>query len=469
MGIGGYLSLINITPWTMIRGDQSSYQMNSWDFPQTLKPFSQTEVYIEREYLPFGTVSDTQAGVTYMLAADDLQTSADSLSYQIHYTAPDGHEDGAVEVILSNLQTPETAKGGAINLGFSANAVASDHITTPWILSGLLFEFSANDISSAWMSRDLGTLGCRILRHICLPGSHDAGMSRRDGGTVFGTEGRTRTQHLDIGQQLAQGIRYFDLRPVISDGQYKTGHYSHISGSFQGANGQSFDEIINQVNDYTDKHSELVILYLSGTYNTDLGPDSYRAFNQDEWDGLLSQLAQGLHHLSSAPSLFPGTDIGWLRLDTFISATSAAVIVVVDDKDIDLGSREGHGFISSTRFSLVNEYSNTNDKDKMADDQFDKLNRYRGGSIDGDSGFLMSWTLTLSTSDTIGGTSVLTLADWANNALYSAGYFWDRYVKTPLVFPNVLMIDDVPDDGRFRALVFGINWMLGWSGIPSAC
>ena len=38
MGEGGYLSLINATPYTWHNLYQHSYQLNAWKFPDTINP-----------------------------------------------------------------------------------------------------------------------------------------------------------------------------------------------------------------------------------------------------------------------------------------------------------------------------------------------------------------------------------------------------------------------------------------------
>jgi hypothetical protein len=41
MGQGGYLSLINATPFSWHKIYEHSYQMNSWDFPDVINPGEQ--------------------------------------------------------------------------------------------------------------------------------------------------------------------------------------------------------------------------------------------------------------------------------------------------------------------------------------------------------------------------------------------------------------------------------------------
>jgi len=182
--------------------------------------------------------------------------------------------------------------------------------------------------STAWLQNNLSVLGSRPLRHICMPGTHDAGMSAYNSGTAFTHSCDTVTQTTGILGQLQYGSRYFDIRPVISGGQFMTGHYTDVTqlNSWQGANGQSIQSIIDDVNNYTASNSELVVLYLSHDLNTDLGNSSYAPLTQQEWNTLLTLLQEGINNLFVTSA----SDLTTLTLNTFIGNNKAAVVVVVD-------------------------------------------------------------------------------------------------------------------------------------------
>ena len=233
----------------------------------------------------------------------------------------------------------------------------------------------------------------------CACRSHDAGMSTYTSGTAFAKLCNTQTQTLDILGQLSQGSRYFDIRPVISGGQYYTGHYSRIQiplhgTSWQGANGQSIQSIITDINTYTASNQELVILYLSSDLDTDLSNSSYAPFTQDQWNNLLSML-EGIHNLYIDPN--PTTvDLTQLNLQHFIGNNQAAVIVVVDPSGsgISLGAFANQGFYSPGNLNVYNQYSDTNDLETMANDQLVKMKTQR--TSQNSPCFLLSWTLTQS-------------------------------------------------------------------------
>lgn len=111
------------------------------------------------------------------------------------------------------------------------------------------------------------TLGPKTLRQLCLPGTHDVGMSTFVPDTTFAAPCNTLTQTSFILDQLQLGSRYFDIRPVIHATQFYTGHYTELNiagrNTWQGANGQSMASVISDINAYTQDNPELVILYLS--------------------------------------------------------------------------------------------------------------------------------------------------------------------------------------------------------------
>ncbi|KAL3421465.1 PLC-like phosphodiesterase [Phlyctema vagabunda] len=195
-------------------------------------------------------------------------------------------------------------------------------------------------------------------------------MSRLTGGTAFGTESIVLTQSQPVGRQLELGIRLFDIRPVIGSSRYVCGHYSKIDqnnlpgwlrtmldkldfefGTWQGGNGQFLDEIVGEVNRFTERNAELVILDCTRWcgFNTDTDNKNYRWFNREEWDGALQQLSR-LNHLFKVPA-GQNTDLTNIKMKDFIGDRRAAVICVVKD-DVELGPLANQGFFKSSQFRI---------------------------------------------------------------------------------------------------------------------
>ncbi len=308
---------------------------------------------------------------------------------------------------------------------------------------------------ASWMHDHLALLGNQPLNAFCMTGSHDSGMSVRTSGTAFGLDCNTLTQTNGIQEQLNLGARYFDIRPVISGGKYLTGHYTQLKidklVSWQGANGQSIQEIITDVNAFTAVHQELVILNLSHSLNTDLGNAKYAPFTQAEWNRLFAELSH-LHHLFVVHN-DPTVNLTSYTLNRFI-ATGPAVVLVVQ-ANVNLGSYAGQGFYRYRNFNVYNNYSDTNDLEKMARLQFERMQENQ------DQYFLLSWTLTQSDTQAAtcfilpGVKSIKDLADTANAALIPSV----MPVVTKTNFPNIIYQDNIKDDQAVQ-LAMQINRLL---------
>ena len=300
-----------------------------------------------------------------------------------------------------------------------------------------------------WMQTNLATLGNRALRNLAIPGSHDAGMNSfsDDSKTGFATEGNTRTQTLDLAGQLAAGSRYFDIRPVISGGVFRAGHYSFISQirSFQGANGQLVSDMIDQINAFTTDNKELIVLNLSHDFNTDLANDSYRPFDQAEYERLLNDLLR-LQNRFVAPGDPTTVDLTTLTLNDFIGSGNAAVVIIVESASISLGNFANQGFYDHAQFNAFNSFADKNDANEMIADQLNKLNQQRPANY-----FLLSWTLTQQDQQLVIGPSIRDLADTANALIFTK--------LIPALsndkFPNIVFLDDFRS--FFTSLTLQIN------------
>lgn len=443
MGQGGNITLVNGTTsdWTLTYTHQ--YQMNAWSFPATIPAGTSASVYVEWDQGIFTHSSDDSGEATYTL-------NGSNQSFQIQARAGGGF---MLQAVLIGLSTQNYPQGSTIQLGWDWNRNPSGgHVT--FVLAGEAGNYLVGgQQSGAWMQHNLELLGSQPLRHLCLPGAHDAGMSVYNSGTAFASTCNTITQNTSILGQLQCGVRYFDIRPVISGGNYFTGHYSKVDpiNSWQGANGQSIASIVADVNTYTASNAELIILNLSHDLNTDLGNSSYAPFTQTEWNALFAEL-QGLNYRFAA---VPGIDLSQLPLANFIGGQQAAVVLIVETNGVDLSGYANQGFFPYSSFDVYNSYADSNDVSYMANNQLTKMKQQRPNP---DAGlFLLSWTLTQSdvqASTCVLGTadSILTLASVANPQLY---------LQLPgaisaQCYPNILYTDSV-QNADAAALAMAVN------------
>ncbi|GJE88633.1 PLC-like phosphodiesterase [Phanerochaete sordida] len=436
MGEGGNIVIINGTPYDWVKSDEHSYQMKTWSFPDVIPAGQVRPVYVEWKEGILVDESNDGGEVHYSVQGT-------SSTFQVEARAPSGQYD--LQVYYDGLSTANNPQGSIIKLGWKHDG------DVVFILSGREGHFSSTNPPSDWMQQNLATLGARPLRHLCIPGSHDSGMSTVDGKTPLANANNVLTQSEPIATQLFLGARYFDTRPVIAGGAYKTGHYSDIDVlGWQGANGQSFAQIVAAVNAYTRDHHELVVLNLSHDRNTDAGRD-FQAFTQAEWDALFEQLL-ALEHRFVAPDP-ENVDLTRLPLNDFIGRGAAAVVVVVqpDAPDIALGRYAREGFYFYRQFDAYNSYANKDHLEDMVADQLDKMRAVRGGAPDAQL-FLLSWTLTQAAQDIVTDGRILSLAAKANPAIF-------RELPSAVdakTYPNILYIDDF-SHSDITALAMAIN------------
>ena len=153
-------------------------------------------------------------------------------------------DDFHIYIELDNFETQTSAKGSEVDLRWRNDharewVVSTDESGTMWSSGGPTVD---------WMHQSLGTIGSRKLKHICMPGSHDAGMSAYYPGTLGANFPNTQTQYLDMYDQLQYGSRYFDVRPVFVNGGFAAGHYSALKDLWVGGNGQSLADMVSQIN-----------------------------------------------------------------------------------------------------------------------------------------------------------------------------------------------------------------------------
>jgi len=436
VGEGGNLTLVNATPVAWNRTSRNSYQLNSWNPPDKINSFTSNTQYIEWNTALWIKRSDSGAEAVYQLEGTNL-----SFQLQARYLNGGFH----IQIVLKNIQVQGYGQSSTIDLGWSHNGFVS------FMLSGSPTDgfFCGLPNSADWMQTNLSIFGSLTLQQLCIPGSHDAGMSRCTNQTIGANAGNVQTQTKTVGGQLNCGSRYFDIRPIIGSGAYCTGHYSYVNPTLgtQGGRGQPIPDIINDINTFTSKHKELIILKLSHSFNTDKGRN-YPPFNAEEWQGLF-QLLSGISNLFIGT---PATDLTSLPLKSYIGNQKAAVIILMDDQRIDwtnlqqvaaykslMGSYyEGKGFFPISALNIYDDYSDTDKVNQMITDQTKKLIATRTPS----TLFLLSWTLTQNNFEAVASGSgvaktVLQLADTANQKLVDIPKIcWDN--KS---YPNIIYID----------------------------
>ncbi|KAF5717619.1 variant-surface-glyco phospholipase C [Fusarium globosum] len=438
MGEGGYINLVNGTPYKWKRTQQNSYQMEAWSFPESIDAVPST--YVEFDHGVLKKRGDTSGSVTYSLEG----TKA---TFSIHVR----DKPANIWIQLDGLEALNNPRGSKIELGWQ-----HDECVT-FVLSGKEGNFHSSNPPTDWMQKNRNILGHRPLSQICMLGTHDSGMSTVSHCDVPGgvIDPYVLCQSVSVLGQLAHGARYFDLRPQYSGGHLWTGHYTGKVGG----RGESISDIISAVNEFTKKNGELIILNFSHSLQTDT--DEWREFTKQEWHNLMKELLK-LNHLFIVEDKNKAKNLTQLKLDDFIGNGQAAVVCVMEQWDLDIGDYAHKGFYKYEAMNVRNEYSNKDDAVVMVNDQLEKMKGHM--SAKDKRLFLLSWTLTQQAPQWDG--DVVTFVKVAPRSLKpikKLAYTCNKELFTRLLpevsdksFPNVVYIDYL-DNQDYAALVVAIN------------
>lgn len=275
-----------------------------------------------------------------------------------------------------------------------------------------------------WMTE----LTCRYpdrgltLKQIAWPRSHDTGTYAESSCLFPGAANacNTRTQAKTMAEQLAVGVRAFDVRPElivpdqanvvsVAEPTYFTHHT--VSCRSLGCIGTPLDALLSDVRHFLDRHRELVILEL--THFCDTGVDDaalVTLIEQQLGDRLYREPVGETRPLIDRPlaELLPGT------------ARRGKALVLWEGLADTAASRQA-GRFPIDAIPVESGWSNTTDLGYLVQDQ---TTRYASYANDGTKLFELSWTLTQDTAmatacaenpDTA--TSIEDLATIANGAL----------------------------------------------------
>jgi 1-phosphatidylinositol phosphodiesterase len=270
-----------------------------------------------------------------------------------------------------------------------------------------------------------------------MPGSHDAGMSElHHCAPPIGADGRSKTQSLDIGQQLANGSRYFDIRV---DYDYDTLVTYHRTGPF-GCNGQSLEPALDQVKAFLAAHpSETAILKFSHIRDYPLhDPEE----TKHKIDALLNKYDGILYKNQSASINLAEIALRGARGKMIVAYDYASYVSPSTGR---FRYKDGGAAKPDANIVVFDEYSDSDDYSTMKADQILKWTDH--GGLGKGYLFLLSWTLTPGT-----GSTVEELAAIANGNL--PGVLNNQIVAARLPKPNIVYIDYVNRDTAFSIVQY---------------
>ena len=400
---------------------------------------------------------------------------------------------------LSSVNNPV---GSKIDLGFQKDGSVS------FILSGAGPSFVSSNPPTGWMQKSIASIGTKYLREISMPASHNSGMNKLTY-SYSGVEHNTLTQSLGVYEQAMNGARYFDVRPVLRQGQFYVGHFSKLRNRHVGGTGSTMFDIVRDINAFNNATpGELSILDISHEMNIDrdFGP-----FNGQEWQDLY-RILDGIVDLWSPQADWP-CDLTAVPLSDFITKGSRSAIIIrlpyyaptplsreersftqVDGKARDRESRGkgnvptvngGRGnetkskggdtdlrprikkvtpvstsgilhpaaFVPDTRFPVTNLYSNTHLPSQLSVDQ---INKMRGHNPSDGGMFMGVWILTENWIHNLNFVnqkhSIIGHAAQAHRRLFRD--LWPAMSKDS--YPNLVQVDNIQNKDVL-ALTMAIN------------
>ena len=223
------------------------------------------------------------------------------------------------------------------------------------------------------------------LKNISIPRAHDAGVYELNNCTG-GNACNTQTQGVSMQPMLESGIRMFDLRPRLIQGEYWTFHRTSCGGL--GCEGATLQSFLAETKAYLDVHNELVILEVSHLCNTSSqDPGLIAMFENELGDRIYKQNSPLSQDFINTP------------LDEIIPPSNSSGKVLLLFEDISLATQdESRGLFARSYIPVSGGYSNSPDVDYVISDQMQKMQSFNPGT---NRLFELSYTFTLDNANAV--------------------------------------------------------------------
>ena len=185
-----WFSVFNGSPYTMKLKSVHSFQMGEWDSLWVDIPAGESlSVYLEYAY--DGGIAihhwDDQAEAYYELEGSGR-------TFHFHARVDDSRSPRWVmDVVHDNLPTKDVGQGQTASLKMPADNKHGKSVQWGLVGSELYGYWTTVKPPVTWMQSTLDIIGKRMLKHICMPGSHDAGIREIDGKTSGASPSNTQT------------------------------------------------------------------------------------------------------------------------------------------------------------------------------------------------------------------------------------------------------------------------------------
>ncbi|KAL2155771.1 hypothetical protein VTH82DRAFT_513 [Thermothelomyces myriococcoides] len=430
-----YITVVNLTPHRIRLESTHSYQMDTFEFGDVPQGRARQN---RIKYRGTWSTGDDAGEAYYAIDGTDKTFV---LRVKTYASEPDPRR---VVLDLSGMDL------GQREYVFPGGETAVSLVVTGSSRFG--FQASLRHGPGNWMKSLYDVIGDRPIRHLVMPGTHDAAMSKITNKIInIGSEPNTQNQGINIYDQLRAGSRWFDLRigsvhdnndVAINKGFWAMHLNDEMASIAIGNTGESLDEIIDEINRFTDENpGEVIFLpirYLVGRYERpDRGAILWSADVVNDFFAKLRGIKNRCPDLEG--------DFQNRKASYFMDRNEGrgCVIPLLNGHlDHDGVPREspGDGIYDMGRVISVNDHwSNKMHASDMAPDQ---INNWRSatrgaGESDYDRLMIAQW---LVTPDAVAATaySLQSFAiEPANPSLYWAGVNG----MDPEHWPNVLLVD----------------------------
>ncbi|KAL2257233.1 hypothetical protein VTK26DRAFT_459 [Humicola hyalothermophila] len=429
-----FIAVVNLTPHRISLENTHSYQMDIFDFGDVPQGRSRQNTV---EYGGGLHTGDDAGEAYYRIDGTDKTFALRVKSY-----VPDSNPRRVV-LDLSGM-----------NLGQREYVFPGAETTVALVITGsdrFGFQASLRHGPGNWMRSMYDVIGDRPVRHLIMPGSHDAGMSKiTDEIISIGSEPNTQNQGINIYDQLRAGARWFDLRigsvhPNDDAGRYNGFWAMHVNDEMAtiaiGNTGESLDEVISEINRFTRENpGEIIFLpmrYLVGRYEF---PDRGAIM----WDtDMVNDFFDKLKQINNrCPNLDTDTEFQNQKASYFMDRNEGkgCVIPLLSGRLADDVPWEsvGDGIYDISRIGVRDHWSDMMYANEMAPDQVDEWRSVtRGGSSDFGSLYIAQWLVTPNALASTAYTLEAFAIQPTNPSLYWAGVNG----MDPEHWPNVLLVD----------------------------
>ncbi|KAK4043853.1 PLC-like phosphodiesterase [Parachaetomium inaequale] len=428
-----YVTVVNLTPHRIRLQNTHSYQMDTFDFGDVPQGRARQNTV---KYRGTWHTKDDAGEAYYRLDGTDKTFALRVKSYS-------GSDPRRVVLDLSGMGL------GQREYVFPGGETAVSLVITGSNRFG--FQASLRHGPGNWMRKMYDVIRDRPVRHLIMPGTHDAGMSKiTDKITSIGSEENTQNQGVNIYDQLRAGSRWFDLRvgsihPNDDAGKNNGFWVMHVNDEMAmlaiGNTGESLDEVISEINRFTAENPGEIIFftmrYLVGRYEfPDRGPIMWNT-------GLVNDFFSKLRTINNR-CLNLDTSTGFQNQQTsyFMDQNEGkGCVILLLNGHLDGGvPREspGDGVYDGGRMGVRDHWSNKMQASDMAPDQVSNWrSATRGGASDFGSFMIAQW---LVTPDALASTAY-TLQNFAIQPTNPSLYWEGVNGMDPEHWPNVLLVD----------------------------